>query len=151
MERMVETLEVAGSCGLSVTGTRNCQKRETWPWSTNIYENGRSANLECQSTKGRIAIILQVQNGARVNMYIYLTWAWRVSRTCSLSRWLVGGCNFKIEKIRDAYLKLNLGLSNVLLAATAVGDLLGLSNLVADSLKVEHHVLVSHALSQKKK
>lgn len=54
------------------------------------------------------------------------------------------------RKIGDAYLKLNLGLSNVLLAATAVGNLLGLSNLVADSLKLEHHMLVSHALSQKK-
>jgi hypothetical protein len=34
----------------------------------------------------------------------------------------------------SSYLKLNLGLGNVLLAAAAAGNLLGLSNLGADSL-----------------
>lgn len=34
----------------------------------------------------------------------------------------------------EAYLKLNLGLGNILLAATAVGNLLGLCYLCADSL-----------------
>jgi hypothetical protein len=56
----------------------------------------------------------------------------------------------KSGKLGDAYLKLDLGLSNILLAATTVGDLLSLSNLVADSLELEHQRLVSHALSRKK-
>lgn len=36
--------------------------------------------------------------------------------------------------MRDSYLQLNLSLSNILLAAAAVGNLLRLGNLVADSL-----------------
>jgi len=36
--------------------------------------------------------------------------------------------------MRDSYLQLNLGLGNILLAAAATGDLLSLSDLVADSL-----------------
>lgn len=39
-----------------------------------------------------------------------------------------------VLKMRNSYLKLNLSLSNVLLAAAAVGNLLGLSNLGADGL-----------------
>lgn len=38
---------------------------------------------------------------------------------------------------RKTYLDLNLGLGNVLLAAAAASDLLGLSNLVADGLGAE--------------
>lgn len=36
-----------------------------------------------------------------------------------------------------AYLQLDLGLGNILLASTTVGNLLGLSNLVTDSLSAE--------------
>jgi len=65
-------------------------------------------------------------------MYIYLTWVCRVSRTCFENE-SVNGLQCR-EKMRDSYLQLNLGLGNILLAAAATGDLLSLSDLVADSL-----------------
>ena len=39
------------------------------------------------------------------------------------------------RNLGNTYLKLNLGLGNVLLAATAVGDLLGFGDLVTNGLK----------------
>lgn len=67
---------------------------------------------------------------ARVDMYIYLTWACRVSRTYSRE----SQSTVVMSEMRDSYLQLNLSLSNILLAAAAVGNLLGLGDLVADSL-----------------
>jgi hypothetical protein len=40
------------------------------------------------------------------------------------------------RKKQLAYLKLDLSLGNVLLAATAVGDLLGFGNLIANGLMI---------------
>jgi hypothetical protein len=39
-----------------------------------------------------------------------------------------------VSKMRDTHLQLNFSLGNILLAAAATGDLLGLGDLVADSL-----------------
>lgn len=44
----------------------------------------------------------------------------------------------QIVENKNTYLKLDLGLSNVLLAAAATGNLLGLGNLVADSLHIKN-------------
>lgn len=67
---------------------------------------------------------------ARVDMYIYLTRACRVSSTYSriISRWS------SLGRSKYSYLKLDLSLGDVLLAAAAAGDLLGLSKLRTDSL-----------------
>jgi hypothetical protein len=42
-----------------------------------------------------------------------------------------------VQATRMPYLELNLGLSNVLLATAAAGNLLGLGDLVADGLGAE--------------
>jgi hypothetical protein len=39
-----------------------------------------------------------------------------------------------VPKMRDTHLQLNLSLGNILLATAATSDLLGLGDLVADSL-----------------
>jgi hypothetical protein len=61
---------------------------------------------------------------------IYFTWAWRVSRTCNAL--------IKNEpsnpNSNPTYLKLNLGLSNILLTSAAVGNLGSLSDLGLDGL-----------------
>ena len=71
----------------------------------------------------------------------YLRTAWRLSRT-----WQNVSLEFRNpQKNSRTYLKLNLGLSNVLFATVAAGDLLCLRNLVLDSLGAE--VLKSVALN----
>ena len=62
---------------------------------------------------------------------IYFTWAWRVSRTCNA----LVRAGSKSQDGGSAYLKLNLGLGNILLASAAVGNLGSLGNLVLDGLR----------------
>ena len=75
---------------------------------------------------------------------VYFTWAWRVSRTCSYCVSLGSArilCTLRApNRTRvpdDTYLELDLGLGNILLTTVTAGNLLGLSNLAADSLSAE--------------
>jgi hypothetical protein len=64
----------------------------------------------------------------------YLRTACRLSRTYPQ---VSHRCRTIEAKCRRPYLKLNLGLSNVLLATAAAGDLLSLRDLVLDGLNAE--------------
>lgn len=80
----------------------------------------------------RIRVVLQ----GYLHRSVYFSAACRDSRTCNP---LV-----RIHTLRKVgtYLELNLGLGNILLAATAAGNLLRLGNLCADSLQDAPSVFV---------
>lgn len=70
---------------------------------------------------------------AQWNYTVYFRTACRDSRTCQR----VSTHNSSPGKQVETYLKLDLRLSDILLATTAVRDLLGLSDLSTDSLSAE--------------